>query len=336
MTESTINSEKRILFVYDRNLASFMARDWDIVRRHWPHSELFRWRGWRDYFRLGNKVARADLVLTWFAASHTLGAVLTNAGARPLIIIAGGWDVANLPDIDYGAYTSRLRAAVSRFMFARTKRVLAVSDFTRHETETNARVPAHRIDVIYHGFDPANWPMGQSERPLDVLMVLGTHSMVKGLDLAIDTAARMPDVKFEIAGWPPDATMTNYIRDLPSNLKLTGYLDGEAYRKKLQSAKVYFQPSRQESFGCAVAEAMLSGCIPVLTRQGALPEVAGDVGFYSDHMLPQDMETAIRSALAAPEQKRSDARARIESEFNLADYEARFLSALTNVMKARA
>ena len=334
MIAITPDSEKRILFVYDRILASFMARDWDIVKRHWPESILFRWRGWRDYFRLGHQVARADLVLCWFAASHTLGAVLTNAGARPLVIVAGGWDVANLPDINYGAYTSRLRAAVSRFMFARAKKVFAVSEFTRHETETNARVPAGRIEVIYHGFDPDEWPMGQGERPLDVLMVLGTHSLVKGLDLAIDTAARMPDIAFEIVGWPPDRTMTNYVRELPVNLKLSGYLEGEAYRTKRQSAKVYFQPSRQESFGCAVAEAMLSGCIPVLTRQGALEEVAGDTGFYSDHMLPQDMETAIRSALAAPETKRTEARRQIESRFNMAAYEKRLVGALEGVLKA--
>jgi glycosyltransferase involved in cell wall biosynthesis len=336
MSSITPDSDKRILFVYDRNLASFMSRDWDMVRRHWPNSEIFRWRGWHDYFRLGHQVARADLVLCWFGASHTLATVLTNAGSKPVVIIAGGWDVANLPDIDYGAYTSHLQAAVSRFMFARATKVLAVSKFTRDEVETNARVPAHRIDVVHHGFDPTDWPLGDGDRSLDVLMVLGTHSLVKGFDLVVDTAARMLDVSFEVAGFAPDRTMARYVQDLPANLKLTGYLDGDQYHRKLQSAKVYFQPSRQESFGCAVAEAMLSGCIPVLTRRGAMVEVGGDAGYYVDHMLPQDMETAIRSALAAPETRRTEARQQIESHYNMAAYEERFVGALEGVMKAGA
>jgi glycosyltransferase involved in cell wall biosynthesis len=336
MKPSKRYSSPQILFVYDRNLASFMARDWDIVKRHWPQSRLFRWRRWQDYFRLGHEVARADLVLCWFGASHTLASVLSNAGSKPLVIIAGGWDVANLPDIDYGAYTSGIRGAVSRFMFARATRVFAVSEFTSAEAQTNARVPEDHIDVVHHGFDPTDWPMGDGERPLDVLMVLGSHSMVKGFDLLVDTAARMPDVSFEVAGFAPDRTVAAYVRDLPANVQLTGYLDGETHRQKLKSAKVYFQPSRQESFGCAVAEAMLSGCIPVLTRQGALEEVAGDVGIYSDSMLPQDMEAAIRAALSEPDSRRVRARHQIESKFNLTDYEARFVGALADVMKARA
>jgi len=187
---------------------------------------------------------------------------------------------------------------------------------------------------VHHGFEPADWPIGDGDRTLDVLMILGTHSLVKGFDLVVDTAARMPDVSFEVAGFAPDGTMAHYVRDLPANLKLTGYLDGDQYNKKLQSAKVYFQPSRQESFGCAVAEAMLSGCVPVLTRRGAAYEVAGEAGYYVDHMLPQDMETAIRTALAAPETKRTEARQQIESRFNMAAYENRFVGTLEGVLKA--
>ena len=44
-------------------------------------------------------------------------------------------------------------------------------------------------------------------------------------------------------------------------------------------SKVYCQLSLHESFGCALVEAMLCDCIPVVTNRGALPEIVGKEGY---------------------------------------------------------
>jgi glycosyltransferase involved in cell wall biosynthesis len=67
----------------------------------------------------------------------------------------------------------------------------------------------------------------------------------------------------------------------------------EAYRR----AKVVVQASYHEGFGCALAEAMSFGCVPVVTRRGALPEVVGDTGYYVEYGDVQALGSAIAKAL---------------------------------------
>ena len=325
-------SDLRILFVYDRVLSSFMARDWGIIRAAHPSSSLFEWRGWRDAPRLGHNAARSDLIFCWFGAAHALASVVVTCGRQPLVVVAGGWDVACLPDIDYGAHTSLLRHQMSQFLFAQANRVLAVSEFTRAEAIGNAGVEPGKIATVLHGFDPAAWPMPSGTRPLDVVTVSGTHSLVKGIDLVIDTAARMPDLRFEVVGPSPGKELSAHMASLPPNLTFAGRLAGEAYRAKLQSARVCFQPSRQESFGCAVAEAMLSGCVPVVSNRGALPEVLGDQGQLVDHMLPQEFERAIRKALSASESERAQIRQRVVQHFHMDDFSRRLLASIREAL----
>ena len=325
-------SQQRILFVYDRVLSSFMARDWSILSRAWPNSEAFCWRGWRDAFRLGQKAAQSRLVFCWFGAAQALASVLVTAGRVPVIIVAGGWDVANLPEIRYGAHASFWRHHVSRFLFARAKRVLAVSEFTRGEALRHAGVDPEKLFTVYHGFDASVWAAGHGSRTLDVVTVSGSHAMVKGIDLVIDTAQRLTDLRFEVVGPRPGRELQQYLSDLPPNLTFTGPLSGEAYLAKLQSAKICFQPSRQESFGCAVAEAMLCGCIPVVSNRGALPEVLGAVGWKVDRMLPQEFERAIRAAVAATDDDRLLVRRRIAEAFAMDTYAHRLTTLVREVL----
>lgn len=309
-----------------------MARDWDIVSRTWPRSECFRWGGWRDFIRLGLAASRSDLVFCWFGAAHALAAVLVCVGRRPVVVVAGGWDAAKLPEIGYGAHSSYWLPHASRFLFRRARRVLAVSDFTRGEAIRHTGVKPERLATVYHGFDPASWPEVTGSRPLDVVTVSGTHSLVKGIDLVIDTALRAGDLRFEVVGPRPGRELHTHMLNLPPNLSFTGPLSGDAFKAKLQSAKVCFQPSRQESFGCAVAEAMLCGCIPVVSNRGALPEVLGDVGHLVDWMLPQEFETSIRKALSATDADRCRARNRIVETFHLDAYARRLVGLLSEML----
>jgi len=165
-----------------------------------------------------------------------------------------------------------------------------------------------------------------------VVTVSGTDALEKGIDLVIDTAARMPDLRFEVVGPSPGDELKSYMESLPVNLTFTGRLSGEAYRVKLQSAKVCFQPSRQESFGCAVAEAMLSGCVPVVSNRGALGEVLGADGVLVDRMLPQEFERGLRRALASGDAERARVRTRIVSHFHIETFTSRLLGSIREAL----
>ena len=61
---------------------------------------------------LWRKVRESDVVFAWFATWHTLAAL---AAARrlgkPTVVVTGGFDTANLPEIGYGAQQGALRSA---------------------------------------------------------------------------------------------------------------------------------------------------------------------------------------------------------------------------------
>ena len=56
-----------------------------------------------------------------------------------------------------------------------------------------------------------------------------------------------------------------------------------AYEQALREADIVVSTSRHEFFGIAVAEAVSSGCVPVLPKALAYPEVWGDAAIYHDH-----------------------------------------------------
>ena len=86
---------------------------------------------------------------------------------------------------------------------------------------------------------------------------------------------------------------------------------------ELAKAKVYEQASRHESFGCSLAEAMLCECIPVVSRNAAIPEVVGDCGFYVNDLNPESVAGNVKEALNVSNDLRENARERIRTHFPL-------------------
>jgi glycosyltransferase involved in cell wall biosynthesis len=101
------------------------------------------------------------------------------------------------------------------------------------------------------------------------------------------------------------------------NVRFTGWVDEETLRQYYERASVYVQASLHEGFGLSVAEAMLAGCIPVVTRAGALPEVVGDCGVVLESNQPQAIADAVTKALDFPQDARARARQRVLDNFSL-------------------
>ena len=133
-------------------------------------------------------------------------------------------------------------------------------------------------------------------------------------------ARELPDVSFVLAGrWDDDAI--DVLRaDAPENVLFTGYLEDEELDAWFRRAAVYAQPSLHEGFGLSLAEAMLAGAVPVVTKAGALPEVVGDVGVTIAEPTPGAVAAGIRRALELGRSEGARARARVLEHF---PYEAR-------------
>jgi len=94
----------------------------------------------------------------------------------------------------------------------------------------------------------------------------------------------------------------------------------------MQRAKVYAQLSLIESFGAALAEAMLCECVPVATSGGNLPELVGDTGFYCEYEDTHSTVEAIKKALNSGNGRLS--RQRIKAFFPLEKREEEIVSTI--------
>jgi glycosyltransferase involved in cell wall biosynthesis len=263
------------------------------------------------------KVRRADVLVVWFASWHAFLPLLAARLLRtPSLLIVGGFDTASMPEIGYGFQQGGIRRLLARTCMRLASRLMTNSEYSREELRRTAGFEA---TVVHHGVpDPfGSLPEGPRERiAVTVSNVARIALERKGLRRFVEAGAHLPDVELLLVGaWTDDAA--DELRALaPPNVRLTGRLSDEELDDVLRRASVYVQASRHEGFGMGVAEAMLAGCIPVVTDAGALPEVVGDAGVVVGPE-PEAIAEGVRQALELGPDARAAARERIATRFPL-------------------
>lgn len=258
----------------------------------------FAYRGKMDLIRLFRTLRSCDLSLSWFALGHATAAVqLSRLLGKPSAVIVGGWDVAAMPEIGYGAMRNASRRWKTRWALRRADAVLAVSEANRKEAlqwvDRGISVVPLAIDIEF--FSPGH--------TREDLVATGasvrneTTFLTKGLDVFFEVARGLPDVRFLLFGRHSSDWAERLRRIAPPNLEVGGWLSREELREVLRRARVYAQLSAHESFGMTLAEAMACGCVPVVSDRGALPEVVDGAGTVVPYGDPEAAARAIRGAL---------------------------------------
>jgi glycosyltransferase involved in cell wall biosynthesis len=308
----------RILFACPSD-ASFIRVDRELLAERWPVTEWRQPGRVTNLFRLVPMLRRSDVVVGWWASWPTFWPItLARLLDKPSLLIVGGFDTAAMPEIGYGFQLGGPRRWLSRWVMRHATRLITNSSYSRAEIERNIGFPPARVGVIYHGVpDPyGELPEGERERlALSVGLVTRANLEIKGQRAFVEAAAHAPDVEFVLAGpWLDDA-IEGLRRKATPNVSFTGWLERSELDALFRKASTYVQPSRHEGFGLAVAEAMLAGCVPVVTMAGALPEVVGDAGIRIDSADPAKIGWAVRRALEVDPQARARARERIVTRF---------------------
>lgn len=306
----------RILFVHNHP-AKFVQIDLALLRERSNVVEWYQRGRGVNLFALARAVAQSDLVFGWFASWHTFFPVLlARRLKRPSLLVVGGYDTANLPEIGYGSMRGGITRAFSRATINAADGLITNSCFTRDEVVQNVGVNPARVTVIYHGLASVAPPNARKE---NFVMTVGNidHSNLqrKGLEPFVRAAARLPAIPFIVIGAWRDGAIDDLRAIASPNVEFTGWVSEQKLDDYFARASVYVQPSRHEGFGLSVAEAMLRECAPVVTRAGALPEVVGDAGIYLDTPEPRAIADGIRQALQAGNEMRRRARERIQREF---------------------
>jgi glycosyltransferase involved in cell wall biosynthesis len=204
-----------------------------------------------------------------------------------------------------------LRAKVARQAARKSDRVIAVSEFVRKTIVGEWRIPADRIDVVYHGVDePAAMP-----HPIEVpaalaalvagkfILSVGSIRPYRGLEDAIRALAQLPaeltDWKLAILG-APDAGSVFYERELRQLADELNVADRVVWAGStspgivtwcLRNCGVFVLTSRIESCPNSGLEALSLGCSCAVSMNDPMPEFFSDVALYYE---PGDTTTLAR------------------------------------------
>jgi glycosyltransferase involved in cell wall biosynthesis len=310
-------SRQRILYVHNSK-ASFVEIDRGILAERYELEDLYQPGRWPKPVAVVRGVLRADLVFGWFASWHTFFPItLAWLLRKPSVMIVGGFDTANMPDIGYGYQQGGLRRAASRWIMRRARRLATNSEYSLSELERNAEIPRERVTVIHHGVpDPFGEDLGAKQREaLTVGAIDHTTLVQKGQLPFVEASSLLPDVTFTVAGKWLDQSVERLRGRAGDNVQFTGWLSDDDLQSAYRRAAVYVQASRHEGFGLAVAEAMLAGCVPVVMNVTAMPEVVADAGVFVESQDPEDVAGGVRRALDLGPDAARRARERILTAF---------------------
>jgi glycosyltransferase involved in cell wall biosynthesis len=334
-----VKNRPRILYVHSRK-ASFVAIDRAILAERYEIEDYYQPGRWPQPLRLIAGLRRADLVFCWFASWHSfLPVTLAWLLRKPSVQIVGGFDTANMPEIGFGYQQGGLRRWASRWIMRRADRLLTNSEYSRSEIAANTPIRPSDVTVIHHGVPDPFGPLDES-RPrerlaLNVGAVDASTLVQKGQLPFVGASRLLPDVRFVLAGKWLDDSVDRLRAEAGPNVELTGWLSDDDLTELYRSASVYVQASCHEGFGLAVAEAMLAGCVPVVTAVTAMPEVVGDAGVPIREPTPEAVAAAIEEALAAGPDGARRARERILTAFPMQNRRDAILAVTAEALAAR-
>jgi len=244
---------------------------------------------------------------------------------RPYVVTIH--DMANLffDEDDPSPLHMQLRRYRFRRGLVRANRVIAVSDATRRDVETQMGVPPSRIRRVYNAPDPGflapdaaasrvedrqrimeryqvNYPFllyaGNIRRHKNVPRLveafavlreqLSDHPVYSELRLVIigDTISQYPAVRQAVI----KSKMEQVVRFL-------GFVPFETLRCFYESAAAFVFPSRYEGFGLPPLEAMACGAPVVTSNVSSLPEVVDDAAMLVNPENVFDIARGIREVL---------------------------------------
>lgn len=213
----------------------------------------------------------------------------------------------------------------SDYAIRQADKIIAISESTKNDIlKFYPEVPAEKVRVIYHGFDPDLFSQPRNldqERLLkekhkitgDYILYTGAIQPRKNIGLLIE-AFEILQAKGAFQGdlvlagekaWLSENTLKKAQNSrFSSHIKLLGKVKFGDLGILYRGASLFAFPSLYEGFGLPILEAFASQ-IPVLcASNSSLPEVAGKAAFYFENNNAQALAEQIERILKNPELKK--------------------------------
>ncbi len=333
-------SMKRLVYVH-KGASSFVMNDQRILesaynvvviaviaRKVW----YFPWAWLVSFVRALWWIPRSDGVVCQFAGHHSLTPmVVAKLFRKPAMVISNGSDCVGFPSLNYGHFRKPLLAWSTRVCFQLSDRIVPLDQTlveyvpSYHEIDPPAQGILHfcrglktPITVLGYGFDHEKWK-AQGVRSAHRFITVASGAdkqyvrILKGIDMVLSVAPRFPACEFLVIGAPSGA-----LANRPANVIEVPFVPHDRIVQLYGTAAFYLQLSISEGFGNALCEAMLCGCVPIVSDTGAMPRIVGSVGFVVSRRDPDLIAAVITRAMEEYSINASeDARGRIMSEFPL-------------------
>jgi len=182
------------------------------------------------------------------------------------------WDLYYLPARAF--YHSRV---------SHINRLLAVSDFTRQIVKKNWG----RESIVLYPPCPIDLYSDLSPRKEDLVITVGRMAPEKRMELFLEVARRLQDIKFAIIGSVAPGKESYYKKLKAAAPNNVSFLVSPLRKAKdiLGRAKIYFHSAFNEHFGITIVEAMAAGCVPIVHNSGGPREIVTEnVGFKWDEV----------------------------------------------------
>ena len=324
---------KELLFVYPKK-ASFIDLDIDLLSSEFKiHQNYYSWDKKffipffiiHQFFFILFKAKKFHAILISFGGYWALiPTLMGKVFGKPVYIIIHGSDAVSFPALGYGSFRKKLLAVVLNLCYSMADRLLPVSEslvYTENTFYDNNKILKHGYKaqlpnlktphtVIYNGFDLNKWYLSDNKQKCFITVFSESQFLLKGGDLILAIADSFPDCKFKIIG----TTIPDFLSDVPKNVQFMGRKNQKELALEYSHAKYYFQLSSFEGFGCSLCEAMLSGCIPIVSNVNILPSIVGDTGFILEERSVKALIDLLKLVISSDENK-SSPRVRVLENF---------------------
>jgi len=289
--------------IYDRRVCAGLAgAGWDVlvttVAAEWPAPGPGARAG---LARIVSAIPDGETVLIdGLIASPAAAQLLPHTGRLRLTVLLH-MPLATALDRGHDASAQRSERAVLRAATG----VVVTSEWTRQQVLTRYAIPAHRVHVARPGADRVAAPARPVRGRLICVGVLGHH---KGQDLLVEALAGLAERDWHCLLAGPLDRHPDFVQQLRTRItslgyghrvRLTGVLTGAALSHAYTTADLLVAPSRSETYGMTVTEALAHGLPVIAAAAGGLPEALGSTadGTRPGQLVPPGDPAALAAAL---------------------------------------
>jgi len=238
---------------------------------------------------------RVDIFITQFAGyASFLPVFFAKLLSKPSLIITGGTDCVSFPNIKYGNFSKPVLGWFTAQSLRHATALSSVHESLQFEAYgydadspraqgyvTWAGADSSKDRVIDNGYDSEVFRLLDSvdRRVHSFLTVLANPQSrfarnLKGLDVVIELAKLKPDAQFTVVGGP----LGFELEGAPKNISVKPFASPDDLCREMNLHQFYVQLSLSEGFPNALCEAMLCGCVPIVSHVAAMPFIVEDLG----------------------------------------------------------